>query len=175
MLPFMLRRRFGLLERVPRWLARAGFGVTLALLMPLLRYDSAGFRKLFTLTECGMLLYWALAVLAALEVVAIPPSWLYSNAQDPLVVAWNWSFLPVDLLFVVTGLMVRFSKQPRGEMALVSATLMFCAGAMALSFWAIRGEFDVFWWGANAWLVVLSLAFLFARLRAASLENAAIR
>ena len=39
----------------------------------------------------------------------------------------------------------------------VSLSLMFCAGLMAISFWAIRGSYDLFWWGVNLWLILLSL------------------
>jgi len=124
---------------------------------------------LLTLTECGMLLYWVFALLVVLEVISIPPEYMYSDYQNPLVVAWNWSFFPIDVLFSIAGLVGRFGGLTAGRRAMLSVfslALMFCAGLMAISFWTLTGEFDVFWWGVNIWLVVLSSAVLVWRLRA---------
>jgi peptidoglycan biosynthesis protein MviN/MurJ (putative lipid II flippase) len=52
---------------------------------------------------------------------------------------------------------------PRAQahvLQIISLTLMFCAGLMALSFWALQCWFDVAWWGMNAWLVALSVVGL---------------
>ena len=32
-----------------------------------------------------------------------PPEWMYANYTDPDVIAWNWSFLPMHLLFCDPG------------------------------------------------------------------------
>ena len=111
-------------------------------------------------TEIAMLLYWVLISLVSLGVFSIPPEWMYSDHTNPLVVAWNWSFLPIDVLFSVTGLLAiygKFSVKKKQSLMIISLTLMFCAGIMAISFWAIRGEFDLFWWGMNIWLMILPL------------------
>lgn len=111
-------------------------------------------------TEIAMLLYWVLISLVSLGVLSIPPEWMYSDHTNPLVVAWNWSFLPIDVLFSVTGLLAiygKFSVKKKQSLMIISLTLMFCAGIMAISFWAIRGEFDLFWWGMNIWLMILPL------------------
>jgi hypothetical protein len=108
---------------------------------------------LLTTTEIGMLAYWVLAASMALGLMNIPPDWMYSNHTDPIIVAWNWSFFPIDVLFAGTGLVARYSARAPKHLADISLTLMFCAGLMALSFWTIRREFDAFWWAANAWLV----------------------
>ena len=36
----------------------------------------------------------------------------------------------------------------------------FCAGFMALSFWAIRLDFDPSWWAANLFLAIWPCGFL---------------
>ena len=113
-------------------------------------------RGLLTITELVMVAYWALAGAMSLGLVHIPPEWMYSNHEDPAVVAWNWSFLPIDMLFAATGL-VRYVQPASPRLADVSSTLMFCAGIMALSYWALRGEFQVYWWAANAWLIVMAI------------------
>lgn len=66
-------------------------------------------RTLLTLTEVGMLLYWVLAILNSLSVISIPPDWMYSDHTNPLIIAWNWSFFPIDILFAVTGLMAAYA------------------------------------------------------------------
>ncbi len=128
-------------------------------------------KWLLTATEVGMLAYWILAGAMAGGILSLPPEWMYSDYQNPLVVAWNWSFFPIDVLFAVTGLAARFlpmAADRAHSLSLVSLTLMVCAGLMAVSFWAIRGEYDPFWWGVNLWLVALGGAGLALRMRRAA-------
>ena len=61
-------------------------------------------RRLMFFTDLGMLSYWGIAALMALGLVSIPPEWLFKNYEDPRVVAWNWSLLPIDLAFSLSGL-----------------------------------------------------------------------
>ena len=49
----------------------------------------------------------------------------------------------------------------------VSLALMFCAGLMATSFWAIRADFHPFWWTATLWMMLLSTWAFFALWRTA--------
>lgn len=120
-------------------------------------------RVALTVTEIGMLAYWliALAMLTGWQI--IPPDQMYSDHADPVMVAWNWSFLPLDLGFAVLGLYGRFSVADparKRQVELVALTLMFCAGLMALSFWSLRQWFDPLWWGLNLWLVLLPVAVM---------------
>ncbi|WP_204112536.1 DUF5360 family protein [Shimia biformata] len=126
-------------------------------------------KPLLTVTEVGMLAYWLLAATLALGIVAIPAEYMYSDHTNPLVVAWNWSFLPIDVAFAGLGLYSRFgsgSPALRHRLALIAATLMFCAGVMAISYWIMTDAFDPLWWGLNLWLVLLSMANLGHLLRA---------
>lgn len=114
-------------------------------------------------TDVGMLAYWTLTVAKALGVVDIPGEWLYSNYDNELVVAWNWSFFPLDLLFSMCGLSAAWLHR-RGHalwrpLAVTSLYLTWCAGFLALSYWAVRGEFDPLWWGINAFLMVWPMVF----------------
>lgn len=107
-----------------------------------------------------MLAYWILAGLAELKIIHVPAEWMYSDYKNPLIVAWNWSFFPLDVLFAITGLTARFSGIAKGKkemLSIISLSLMFCAGLMAISFWVIQQSFDPWWWGANIWLMGLSL------------------
>ncbi len=120
-------------------------------------------KWLLTITEVGMLTYWGFATLVVLEVVVVPPEVMYADYQNPLVVAWNWSFLPLDVLFATLGVVARFVSLRPGKqemLSTISLSLMFCAGLMAISFWALQGSFDLLWWGVNVWLIALSLTGL---------------
>jgi hypothetical protein len=104
-------------------------------------------------TDIGFLLYWA-----AVTLDLLPRSMLFKDYDDPVLQAWNWSFAPLDLLASGLGLLTLIlfrSNDARWPIAaIVSATLTFCAGFMALSFWSIRGDFDPLWWAPNAYLTV---------------------
>lgn len=54
-------------------------------------------KPLTTLTEPLTLGYWLLAGAIAAGVVAVDPALMYSDHENPLVVAWNWSFLPISV------------------------------------------------------------------------------
>jgi len=111
-----------------------------------------------TATELAMLIDWVLAAALVLDLISIDPSMMYSDYQNPLVVAWNWSFFPIDIAFAIIGLTARFgvkAARVRFKLEVIAGVLMFCAGLMAVSFWTITGDFDPTWWGMNIWLIVL--------------------
>ena len=115
-------------------------------------------RGLMLVTDLGFIAYWAVTGLHA-----VPEAYLFKDYQDPLIVAWNWSFLPLDLTISASGLLSLW-LQRRGDrrwpaLTLVSLTLTSCSGLMALAFWALRRDFDVTWWLPNAFLLVYPLFF----------------
>lgn len=121
-------------------------------------------RRLMFFTDIGMLAYWAITALMALGLLSLPPEWLFKDYDDPRVVAWNWSFLPIDLAFSLTGLWAlrcERAGQPEWKIwATVSLTLTFCAGIMAISYWTLTGDFDPSWWIPNLFLMFWPLPFL---------------
>lgn len=127
-----------------------------------------------TITDVAFLLYWTLAALSAAAFIHIPEAWLYANAGDPRVIAWNWSFLPLDIAFSLTGLAaVRYAR--RGDaawrpLALISLILTMVAGGMAVGYWALLREFDLFWIGANALLLIWPTPFLGGLVKDLSVE-----
>ena len=124
-------------------------------------------KWLLTITEAGMLFYWVFAALVAFAIIYVPPQYMYSDHQNPLVVIWNWSFFPIDVLFALTGLASRFvsmSVNKAEALSVISLSLMFCAGLMAISFWMIQQTFDPFWWAVNLWLMGLSGVLLVSKL-----------
>ena len=56
------------------------------------------------ITDLSFLAYWTLSGLVLAGVIHVPPDWMYAGYDDPRVIAWNWSFLPLDLAFSLLGL-----------------------------------------------------------------------
>ncbi len=120
-------------------------------------------RNITTLTEILMLLYWVFASALAFDLIKIDPALMYSDYENPLVVAWNWSFFPLDVAFAGLGLSARFlnlSASSSEKLEAIAATLMLCAGLMAISFWVFTGDFNFTWWAVNIWLLGLGLTNL---------------
>ena len=117
-----------------------------------------------TVTDVAFLLYWTVAALSELNLVHIPRELMYADYDHARVVAWNWSFLPIDVVFSVVGLAAvnasRLGNPIWRPLAIISLTLTIAAGGMAVSYWAILGEFDPAWFIPNLALVVWPLLFL---------------
>lgn len=116
-------------------------------------------RALLLATDLGFLLYWA-ATLGHL----LPREWLFRGYDDPTIMAWNLSFMPLDLVVSGTGLasiaLARRCPSSARTLLVVSLVATSVSGLMALSFWALRHDFDVAWWLPNAFLLLWPLPFL---------------
>ena len=117
-----------------------------------------------TVTDIAFILYWAVAGLALTNVVELPSEWMYANYDQPDVIAWNWSFFPMDIAFSYFGLKAVGAAR-RGDAvwrsyAIVSLTLTMAAGGMAVSYWTLLKEFDPAWFLPNLALVVWPLFFM---------------
>jgi hypothetical protein len=123
-----------------------------------------GLRIALLLTDLGFITYWSLTALVAAGLLSVPPEYLFSDYHNPLVVAWNWSFAPLDIILSLAGLnAVRLQRAGDASWkgwAIFSLALTFCAGLMAISFWAIRGDFDVTWWTVNLALMIWPWIYL---------------
>ena len=121
-------------------------------------------RKLMFLTDIGMLLYWSLTILLALKILSIPGDWLFKDYDNPRVMAWNWSFFPIDILLSLTGLKaLQLEKQNNDTWriwAVVSLSLTVCAGLMAISYWVLVKDFDLAWWLPNLFLMLWPIPFI---------------
>ena len=60
---------------------------------------SKSLKGLFLFTDIGFILYWVFTALAL-----IPKEYLYQDYTNELLVAWNWSFFPLDILISITGM-----------------------------------------------------------------------
>ena len=121
-------------------------------------------RWLLTITDVLFIVYWSLAAVSAMGLLHIDPELMYADADNPRVIAWNWSFFPLDIVFSIVGLAaIRAHKQGRETwrpLALISLILTMTAGGMAVSYWAILGEFDPSWFLPNLVLLVWPMFFL---------------
>lgn len=117
-------------------------------------------KWLLVMVDAGLVIYW-MAVLADV----IPTEQAFRDYANPVVQAWNWSFFPLDILAAILGFVgVYLTRRtnPLGEIVLTAGlTLTFCAGFMAISFWAYYGDFNLAWWVPNGFLMAIPLAVLF--------------
>lgn len=115
-------------------------------------------------TDIAFLSYWLAATLNLAGVIHIPAYWMYADYKARQVVAWNWSFLPLDVAFSLIGLYaVRAAR--RGDLlwrplTLMSLVLTQVAGLMAVTYWSLLGQFDPMWFLPNLALVVWPFFFL---------------
>ena len=116
----------------------------------------AFFKLLLVLVDAGLLLYWFMVITDL-----FPKDLRFRDYSNEIVQAWNWSFFPLDVaaaLVVFLGVFLMNRKIAAGELVLMfGLTLTFCAGFMAISFWAYYGDFEIFWWGANSILMIVPL------------------
>jgi hypothetical protein len=117
------------------------------------------------ITDLGMLTYWSVTALVGLDIVQIPTEYLFKDYNNPRVIAWNWSFLPLDLLLSLSGLLALHLERRNDRrwvaVAIISLVLTHCAGLMAIAYWAILGEISWSWWLPNLFLMLWPLPFLF--------------
>ena len=123
----------------------------------------------FRIVDGSMLLYWAIAALACAGFIHLPADLMYAGYGEPVIDAWNWSFAPLDLSFSALGLaslrLARLGDRRWIPLALLSLALTFCAGLMAISFWALRSDFTLSWWVPNVALIVVAVAWTPSLLR----------
>jgi uncharacterized protein DUF5360 len=121
-------------------------------------------KPFLLVTDVSFIAYWSVSFVVLLGYKLVPQDWLFKDYHDPIIFAWNWSFFPLDMVLSICGLMaVRRHKQgdPTWRaLASFSLALTFCAGFMAISFWAVRLDFDPGWWAANLFLMIWPLFFL---------------
>jgi hypothetical protein len=115
-------------------------------------------------TDLGFIAYWSVSLVILMGFDLVPGEWLFKDYDNPIVYAWNWSFFPLDMLLSGCGLLA-VKRHANGDpswkpLAAFSLALTFCAGFMAISFWAIRLDFDPSWWIANLFLTIWPCFFL---------------
>ncbi|GAA3400246.1 DUF5360 family protein [Paenibacillus hodogayensis] len=116
-------------------------------------------KGLMWFTDIGFVLYWAVTFSGL-----IPESYLYLDYRNELLVAWNLSFIPLDLIISATGLLSLHYYHRRNplwsSLCMTSLLLTSCSGLQAIAFWVIRRDFDIMWWIPNLFLLLYPLFFL---------------
>jgi Family of unknown function (DUF5360) len=125
---------------------------------------SSGLKVFLKVADLGMLTYWLLAAVLCAGLIAVPSGVMYEGYGTRLVDAWNWSFAPLDIAFAVAGLsalrMAARGDERWQQLTLVSLVLTMCAGGMAISYWALLGDFQITWWIPNLALLLLPLVWM---------------
>ena len=120
---------------------------------------SRSLRLFLLCVDLGFIFYWLTSALRLL-----PAEWLYAHHDDPVMVAWNWSFLPLDLFVSATGLasllLARRQDARWPLLALLSLAFTSASGLNAIAFWALRGDFDIAWWTPNLLLFLVPWIFI---------------
>jgi hypothetical protein len=128
---------------------------------------------LLLLTDLGFLAYWFLTLGKVL-----PESWMFHGHDDPIVAAWNMSFLPLDLAVSASGLgaLAIRTKCPEASRMLLTISLVATSisGLQAITFWSLRRDFDPAWWAPNLFLLLWPLPFLFRRAWMADVRPVAV-
>jgi hypothetical protein len=125
---------------------------------------SISLRIGLVVTDVGFLAYWCLSALFAAGLVNVPAEWLFADYHDARVIAWNWSFLPLDVAFSIIGLTAirRYRKGDASwrHLAIISLVLSSTAGGMAVSYWALLGAYEPIWLEINLALFAWPLFFI---------------
>jgi len=113
----------------------------------------------FVIVDIGFILYWIITLLGI-----IPNEYLFKDYANPILIAWNWSFLLLDLFISGTGLtslwMWKNKNKNWESMALISLVLTSCSGLQAVAFWVLRSDYDISWWVPNLFLLIYPLFFI---------------
>lgn len=116
-------------------------------------------KPFFLATDIGFIIYWIVTYFHL-----IPKDWAFKDYDNPIIIAWNWSFFPLDILISVTGLyslyLYKKSSVKWRAYALISLVLTFCSGLQAIAFWGFSLDFDMTWWAVNLYLMIYPLFFI---------------
>ena len=114
-------------------------------------------RYFFWLTDLGFVVYWLITLTQL-----IPDEFLFKDYNNPILMHWNWSFLPLDLAISATGFLSLYllkTNRAWKQVALISLVLTFSSGLQAISFWTLANDFDIWWWLPNLYLLIYPLFF----------------
>lgn len=111
-------------------------------------------RVVLVVVDVCLMAYWA-----ATAMHLIPLDKAFKDYEDATIQAWNWSFLPLDSLAATLGCwgthLVGRGRPFGREILIIGLTLTFCAGLMAVSFWALYGDINLRWWAPNIMLMIV--------------------
>lgn len=113
----------------------------------------------FLIVDLGFIIYWVVTYYSL-----IPDQFLYSDYHNPMLVVWNWSFFPIDILVSFTGItslyLMNRKRQIWRYFAIISLTLTHASGLIAISFWTMQEWFDLSWWIPNLYLLLYPIPMI---------------
>jgi hypothetical protein len=116
-------------------------------------------KILMFVTDIGFVLYWLITIFHL-----IPAEMLFRDYTNPILVHWNWSFLPLDLAISATGLTALWLYRKQSSLwrtlTVMSLTLTSVSGLQAIAFWVFAQDFNMMWWLPNLFLLLYPLVFL---------------
>jgi len=116
-------------------------------------------KRFFLITDIGFIVYWVITLFHL-----IPQELLFKDYTNSILVSWNWSFFPLDMVISITGLFSIHLYYRENvlwkKFSLISLILTFCSGLQAISFWVIRYDFDLLWWSFNLYLIIYPIFFI---------------
>ena len=115
-------------------------------------------KYFFAFVDLSFIAYWAITAFHL-----IPDIYLYNDYQNPILINWNWSFFPLDILVSATGLYSLYLNNNNLEwkyFALISLLLTSVSGLQAISYWFFAKEFDLTWWIPNLFLLIYPMFFI---------------
>ena len=124
-----------------------------------MRSAPKGLFVIFFIVDIAFIIYWAITYLYLL-----PPEFLYNDYTNSILVDWNWSFFPIDMLISISGLLTIWLYRNNSNrwvfFALASLFLTLSSGLMAISFWVYHNDFDMGWWLPNMFLLFYPIFYL---------------
>lgn len=111
------------------------------------------------ITDIGFVIYWLVVFWEM-----IPPEYLFSNYQNPILKNWNWSFFPLDWCISALGFyslwLYKKNKPIWRNIVLIALVLTSVSGLQAISFWWFAKDFNLTWWLPNLFLLIYPLFFI---------------
>ena len=116
-------------------------------------------KYFFLFVDIGFILYWVITLFHL-----IPDEFLFNDYKNSILVNWNWSFFPLDILVSATGIYSVYlhSKGKSNWMfyALFSLIFTSISGLQAIAYWVFAKDFDLSWWLPNLFLLIYPIFFI---------------
>ena len=116
-------------------------------------------KYFFLFVDIGFILYWVITFFHL-----IPDEYLFNDYKNSILVNWNWSFFPLDILVSATGIysVCLHSKGKTNWMfyALFSLIFTSISGLQAIAYWIFAKDFDLSWWLPNLFLLTYPIYFI---------------
>jgi hypothetical protein len=116
-------------------------------------------KYFFLIIDITVIIYWSITALHL-----IPAEYLYNDYKNPMLVNWNWSFFPLDILIPITGLYSVYLDKRKNQKwipyAFISLILTSISGLQAISYWYLAKDYELSWWLPNLFLLIYPLFFI---------------